>query len=100
MGVLENNTKPLEIKVEKTAGNVIKTHGTFKTYKMESKPRGLVLIIDNENFEGEVLPTRTGSLVDANNLDILFGDLGFHVTLRRNLSYYELITEVQKFSGK
>eukprot|EP00090_Calanus_glacialis_P013661 TRINITY_DN22315_c0_g1_i1.p1 TRINITY_DN22315_c0_g1~~TRINITY_DN22315_c0_g1_i1.p1 ORF type:complete len:416 (+),score=104.06 TRINITY_DN22315_c0_g1_i1:319-1566(+) len=98
--VLENNTKPLEIKVEKTASNVTKTHGTFKTYKMDSKPRGLVLIIDNENFDNEVLPTRTGSLVDANNLDILFGQLGFRVTLRRNLPYYDMITEIQKFASK
>jgi len=98
--VLENNTKPLEVKVQKSASNIIKTHGAFKTYKMESKPRGLVLIIDNENFDNDVLPTRTGSLVDANNLDILFGQLGFRVTLRRNLPYYDMITEIQKFAGK
>jgi len=67
---------------------------------MESKPRGLVLIIDNENFDNEVLPTRTGSVVDANNLDILFDQLGFHVTLRRNLPYYDMITEIQKFANK
>jgi len=100
-GILDNNTRPLEIKVRKTSNSTC-SHivENDNCYRMDSEPRGLVLIIDNENFEGEVLPTRTGSLVDANNLDILFGDLGFHVTLRRNLSYYELITEVQKFSGK
>jgi len=47
-----------------------------------------------------VLPTRTGSLVDSNNLDELFLQLGFKVTLRRNLSYYEMIQEIQKFSAK
>jgi len=98
--VLENNTKPLEVKVAKSASKITKTHGAFKTYKMESKPRGLVLIIDNENFDNDVLPTRTGSLVDANNLDILFGQLGFRVTLRRNLPYYDMITEIQKFASK
>jgi len=67
---------------------------------MEAKPRGLVLIIDNENFQGEVLPTRTGSVVDANNLDILFGQLGFRVTLRRNLGYYDMIQEVQRFASR
>ena len=66
---------------------------------MEAKPRGLVLIIDNENFQG-VLPTRTGSRVDANNLDLLFGQLGFRVTLRRNLGYYDMIQEVQQFAGR
>lgn len=98
--VLKNNTKPLEIRVEKAASSVTKTHQTLKTYKMESKPRGLALIIDNENFDNEVLPTRTGSLVDANNLDILFDQLGFRVTVRRNLPYYDMITEIQKFSNK
>jgi hypothetical protein len=33
-----------------------------------------VLIIDNEDFS--MLNRRTGSVVDANNLDILFSDLG------------------------
>jgi len=98
--VWTENTKPLEIKVETNATNVKTSNTTFKTYKMESKPRGLVLIIDNENFHNEILPTRTGSLVDANNLDILFDQLGFQVTLRRNLPYYEMITEIQKFASK
>lgn len=98
--VWKENTKPLEIKVEKVSTNAKTFNTTLKTYKMESKPRGLVLIIDNENFQNEILPTRTGSLVDANNLDILFNQLGFRVTLRRNLPYYEMITEIQKFASK
>jgi len=98
--VLENNTKPLEVNVKKNDGINRQTIGSFKAYKMDSNPKGLVLIIDNENFDNEVLPTRTGSLVDANNLDILFGQLGFRVTLRRNLPYYDMITEIQKFAAK
>jgi hypothetical protein len=39
--------------------------------------RGLVLIIDNEDFS--MLNRRTGSVVDANNLDILFSDLGTYL---------------------
>ena len=44
--------------------------------------RGQVLIIDNEDFN-ELLNKRTGSLVDANNLDILFQELGKIFTSRK-----------------
>lgn len=100
--VLANSTRPLEVKVrpsdqeERLGGGA--SHGA--TYSMAARPRGLVLIIDNEDFQGEVLPTRTGSLVDANNLDLLFQQLGFKVTLRRNLCYRDMYSEVQKFSGR
>jgi len=98
--VWENNTTPLTVKVIKTAPGVSNNRTNVRTYKMDSVPRGLALIIDNENFDNEVLPTRTGSLVDSNNLDELFLQLGFKVTLRRNLSYYEMIQEIQKFAAK
>ena len=45
--------------------------------------RGRCLIINNETFENDVLPQREGSLIDANNLDILFTQLGFKVRPRR-----------------
>ena len=96
--ILTNSTAPLEVKVK--VGQELKRNLVSNCYRMEAKPRGLVLIIDNENFQGEVLPTRTGSVVDANNLDILFGQLGFRVTLRRNLGYYDMIQEVQKFADR
>jgi len=96
--ILTNNTAPLEVKVK--VGQDLPKTSANNCYRMEAKPRGFVLIIDNENFQGEVLPTRTGSVVDANNLDILFGQLGFRVTLRRNLGYYDMIQEVQRFAGR
>jgi len=98
--VWQNNTTPLDVKVIKTGVIRMGDHPAIKTYKMESKPRGLVLIIDNENFDNEVLPTRTGSLVDSNNLDVLFLQMGFHVTMRRNLGYTDMIMEIQKFAGR
>ena len=97
--ILTNSTAPLEVKV-KVGQELPRTLVVSNCYRMEAKPRGLVLIIDNENFQGEVLPTRTGSVVDANNLDILFGQLGFRVTLRRNLGYYDMIQEVQRFASR
>ncbi len=47
---------------------------------MTKKIRGMCLIIDNETFENDVLPKREGSLIDSNNLDILFNELGFRVS--------------------
>ena len=94
-----NNTTPLEVKVIKNI-NQTRSSSSGRTYNMESQPRGLALIIDNENFDNEVLPTRTGSLVDSNNLDCLFLQLGFNVTLRRNLGYTDMIMEIQKFSTR
>ena len=52
----------------------------FQAYPIGSRIRGLALIIDNERFENNVLPFREGSQIDANNLDILFEQLGFKVT--------------------
>jgi hypothetical protein len=48
--------------------------------------RGQVLIIDNEDFSKlSDLKKRTGSLVDANNLDILFQEFG------RSLRYLDFL---------
>merc|ERR1711915_1045022 len=69
-------------------------------YHMQSKPRGYALIIDNEDFTHPNYNKRTGSAVDANNLDILFEELGFKVTLRRNLEYRSMFTEIDKFKRK
>lgn len=67
-------------------------------YPMSQKVRGLCLIIDNEKFINDVLPNREGSMIDSNNLDILFEQLGFKVTLRRNLGYQEMMTTINNFS--
>ena len=46
---------------------------------MTRNPRGQVLIIDNEEFVNDVMDRRQGTLMDSNNLDILFEGLGFKV---------------------
>ena len=48
-------------------------------YPMTKKIRGQCLIIDNEKFVNDVLPYREGSMIDSNNLDILYEQLGFKV---------------------
>ena len=97
--VLPATTTPLQVRVNRTAG-AAGPPDTHPAYSMASEPRGLMLIINNEDFDNDILPRRNGSLVDTNNLDILFGELGFRVTIRRNLGFYDMNTEIQKFAGK
>ena len=52
-------------------------------YPMTKKIRGQCLIIDNEKFVNDVLPYREGSMIDSNNLDILYEQLGFKVRLTK-----------------
>jgi len=93
-----DSTNPLVVSVRKSKQFV--THHPVGVYHMQSKPRGYALIIDNEDFEHPMFIKRTGSMVDANNLDILFEELGFKVTLRRNLQYRTMMDEITKFSRK
>ena len=65
---------------------------------MSKKIRGQCLIIDNEKFINDILPFREGSKIDSNNLDILFEQLGFRVTLRRNLNYNDMMRTINNFS--
>merc|ERR1711974_25675 len=81
-----NLTEPLIVKVKK-ATQYRGPPEMANTYPMTKQQHGLCLIIDNEKFENDVLPFREGSQIDANNLDILFQELGFQVTMRRNLNY-------------
>jgi len=93
------NMIPLEVRVRKSNHNSVGAAlSTIKSYKMDSTPRGHALIINNEDYINDVLPKRTGSLVDTNNLDLLFLQLGFKVTLRSNLQYADMYREVQGFA--
>lgn len=94
--VLDNSTMPIEVSVRKATA--YRGPPSFNAYPLFSKPRGLALIIDNEDFDNNVLPRRTGSMVDANNLDILLSELGFKVTLRRNLSYRDMMIDIKTFA--
>lgn len=58
----------------------------YDDYKMTAKMRGLCLIINNVDFEGGIFPTRRGSDFDAKRFDTIFQQLGFSVTVCRNLT--------------
>lgn len=54
-------------------------------YKMESTPRGLALVIDNESFDPGV-GDRHGTEEDAEALRNLLIDLDFEIQMKRNCS--------------
>lgn len=47
-----------------------------------------------------MLTNRKGSEVDANNLDLLLGELGFKVTWRTNLTYRDMCKQILQFRNK
>ena len=62
------------------------------SYKMSSNPRGSALLINNETFlRPEFYPDRPGSRLDINNLQQLFGQLGFRVETHLNLTRSQTI---------
>lgn len=66
------------------------------TYSMTSWPRGMALIIDNEDFE--TLPPRRGSHIDSDCLARLYRELGFWVVIKRNLRKVSLEYELFSFA--
>jgi len=66
------------------------------TYKMTSNPRGMALIIDNEDFEN--LPPRRGSHIDSDCLAKLYQQLGFWVVKKKNLRKLSLEFELFSFA--
>jgi len=95
--IIADSTQPIVVSVRR---NIQAVTCNLAVYPMQSKPRGYCLIIDNEVFDSPKYPTRTGSGVDANNLDILFEQLDFKVTLRKNLGYQFMRQEIANFSRK
>lgn len=55
--------------------------GGSRTYPMKSRPRGYVLLINNEEFtqSGGAYGDRAGTHVDGDNLCALFVQLGFEI---------------------
>ncbi|XDV21123.1 hypothetical protein PO909_026292 [Leuciscus waleckii] len=56
---------------------------TTDEYKMDSNPRGICLIINNENFENPEI-NRNGSQKDVDSLKHLFEYLGFLVEIKKD----------------
>ncbi|KAL8564477.1 hypothetical protein ACOMHN_017619 [Nucella lapillus] len=68
-----------------------------KVYKMESTPRGLALIINNESFDN--LDQRHGAEQDRTQLeDCLKNVLDFDVTVKSNLKAQDMLHALKEFS--
>jgi len=67
---------------------------------MFSNPRGYALIINNESFVNDIYKYRSGSTIDANNLDILFEQLGFKVIVQNNRTYQEMREDINSFAQR
>ena len=73
---------------------------TPNCYPMTCRPRGTVLIINNERFKdpSELYSTRHGSTIDANNLSILFRQLDFHCIIKEDREYQDMIDDIHDFA--
>lgn len=93
---------PLKISVKKASKylGLSKSLGIKRCYPMFSKPRGYALIINNESFVNDIYKYRSGSTIDANNLDILFEQLGFKVIVQNNRTYQEMREDINTFAQR
>ncbi|XP_033125401.1 caspase-3-like isoform X3 [Anneissia japonica] len=99
-------TQPAEWPV-KTAEEVLKmkvSKGSYSSdmtdnsqnYQMKRKPRGRALIVNNRDFRS--MPLRTGTDVDARQLESLFDNLGFSVESITNMKYDDFNMKINDYS--
>ena len=67
-----------------------------KVYPASTKPRGLVLLINNEHFQSGDFHTRAGAGMEERNLETLFIQLGFSVLVRRDLTRQDMVEEIER----
>ncbi|XP_075698983.1 caspase-2 [Rhinoderma darwinii] len=86
------------------AGNVSPTTVDFylshhkQSYKMNTQPRGICLIISNVLFSPPDLDYRHGGEVDLSILKLLFFQLNFKVVVHSNITSQEMMSELDRFS--
>ena len=72
---------------------------TCGKYKMDSKPRGVCIIINNEDF-GDIMTRRSGSDKDEERIRNLFSGLHFDVHVFRNQKRSDLLQILKRESVK
>ena len=78
-----------ETAITMTANTNINATNRQRIYKMESKPCGIAIIINNEEFKIS-LESRSGSSLDAHKLWDLFNYLGFVTQCHNNKTHIEM----------
>ncbi|KAK6735597.1 hypothetical protein RB195_018672 [Necator americanus] len=66
-------------------------------YANFSSPKGLCLIINNENFAS--MPRRQGTEIDCANLRNLFEQMDYSVVIQNDLTCKEMLSHVRKFAN-
>ncbi|XP_075071845.1 caspase-2 isoform X2 [Mixophyes fleayi] len=85
-------------------GNVSLTSVDFylshhkQAYKMNTRPRGIALIISNILFSTPELDYRHGGEVDLVSLKHLFSHLNYQVVVRSNITAQKMMSELDLFS--
>lgn len=72
------------------------TGNVNEEYRMESIPRGLLLIINNKNFQQD---SRDGTEFDCINLNNLFKQLGFYTDVKENLTAQAIKDTLQQLAN-
>ncbi|XP_069790473.1 caspase-8-like isoform X2 [Narcine bancroftii] len=85
------------ISLSLSTGSVLDSQ-TLGCYKMESKPRGYCVIINNYAFQN--MQIRQGTDKDAERLIEVFTWLGFQVEMEKDLSAEEMRKKVDEYSKK
>lgn len=62
-------------------------------YNMNHRRRGRAVIFNHDDFKMDMVP-RPGSTTDVKNLECVFSELGFQVSVHNNLNYKEINDEL------
>ena len=89
-----------ETSVNETFSTMTNTNkNTQRIYKMKSKPCGISVIINNEEFTETSLKYRSGSSIDAHKLKDLFNYLGFVTQCHNNKTRIEMRQVLNDVAG-
>uniref|UniRef100_A0AAQ6A2C2 Caspase-8 n=1 Tax=Amphiprion ocellaris TaxID=80972 RepID=A0AAQ6A2C2_AMPOC len=69
-------------------------------YDLTHKPRGLCVVINNEDFSGTGLQNRRGTQEDAKALNKVFTNFGFEVVIHNNLTARNMRAEIEKLGKR
>ncbi|XP_004610417.2 caspase-3 [Sorex araneus] len=85
------SVKNSEVKVIHGSKSVDSGIALDNSYKMDYPEMGVCLIINNKNFEGQGMSTRTGTDVDAARLKETFTNLKYEVRIKNDLTCEEIM---------
>ncbi len=75
------------IEVDVKLATEVRGSGKDSYLNVHKNPRGLALILNYQNFQGDVVSPRNGSEKDVIHLDQLLKQLGYNVQIHSNLTY-------------